>query len=177
MLLMGKILELFYILEILSFRPISATCLLPPAWMSSLPSRSQKIRFGANEREREIGKVKKTGPVDQEKVKVVQWKVKVKNHFILCKPGFGGRDKGTWSGKFAVEAQCCKSGPVAQWIRHLTTNQGIAGSSPARIKKPFGGNLKSKCSHFMKNIFAGNPVYNREDLLTWYLDFRDHIWK
>ena len=26
------------------------------------------------------------------------------------------------------------SGPVAQWIRHLTTNQGIAGSSPARIK-------------------------------------------
>ena len=24
-------------------------------------------------------------------------------------------------------------GPVAQWIRHLTTNQGIAGSSPARI--------------------------------------------
>ena len=25
-------------------------------------------------------------------------------------------------------------GPVAQWTRHLTTNQGIAGSSPARIK-------------------------------------------
>ena len=25
-------------------------------------------------------------------------------------------------------------GPVAQRIRHLTTNQGIAGSSPARIK-------------------------------------------
>ena len=24
-------------------------------------------------------------------------------------------------------------GPVAQWTRHLTTNQGIAGSSPARI--------------------------------------------
>ena len=24
-------------------------------------------------------------------------------------------------------------GPVAQWIRHLTTNQGIAGSSPARV--------------------------------------------
>ena len=26
------------------------------------------------------------------------------------------------------------SGSVAQWIRHLTTNQGIAGSSPARVK-------------------------------------------
>ena len=26
------------------------------------------------------------------------------------------------------------SGPVAQRIRHLTTNQGIAGSSPARVK-------------------------------------------
>ena len=24
-------------------------------------------------------------------------------------------------------------GPVAQWIRHLTSNQGIAGSSPARV--------------------------------------------
>ena len=26
------------------------------------------------------------------------------------------------------------NGPVAQRIRHLTTNQGIAGSSPARVK-------------------------------------------
>ena len=26
------------------------------------------------------------------------------------------------------------AGPVAQRIKHLTTNQGIAGSSPARIK-------------------------------------------
>ena len=25
------------------------------------------------------------------------------------------------------------TGPVAQRIRHLTTNQGIAGSSPARV--------------------------------------------
>ena len=33
----------------------------------------------------------------------------------------------------AVEAMWSKSGPVAQRIRHLTTNQGIAGSSPARI--------------------------------------------
>ena len=29
------------------------------------------------------------------------------------------------------------SGLVAQWIRHLTTNQGIAGSSPAKIKSFF----------------------------------------
>ena len=27
-----------------------------------------------------------------------------------------------------------REGPVAQWIRHPTTNQKIAGSSPARIK-------------------------------------------
>ena len=26
------------------------------------------------------------------------------------------------------------TGPMAQRIRHLTTNQGIAGSSPARVK-------------------------------------------
>ena len=30
-----------------------------------------------------------------------------------------------------------KPGLVAQWIRHLTTNQGIAGSSPAKIKHLF----------------------------------------
>ena len=28
---------------------------------------------------------------------------------------------------------CAILGPVAQWIRHLTTNQGIPGSSPGRI--------------------------------------------
>ena len=27
-----------------------------------------------------------------------------------------------------------REGPVAKWIRHLTTNQEIAGSSPARVK-------------------------------------------
>ena len=32
-----------------------------------------------------------------------------------------------------VVVTLCKTGPVAQRIRHLTTNQGIAGSSPARI--------------------------------------------
>ena len=46
---------------------------------------------------------------------------------------------------FQLWLQCCQTwvfpcpkdsvrGPVAQWTRHLTTNQGIAGSSPARIK-------------------------------------------
>ena len=25
------------------------------------------------------------------------------------------------------------TGPVAQWIRHLTSNQGIPGSSPGRV--------------------------------------------
>ena len=39
--------------------------------------------------------------------------------------------------KFAVEAKWSKTGLVAQWIRHLTTNQGIAGSSPAKIKHLF----------------------------------------
>ena len=39
-------------------------------------------------------------------------------------------------------------GPVAQWTRHLTTNQGIAGSSPARIKLFFAkvsGDLRHHC--------------------------------
>ena len=27
----------------------------------------------------------------------------------------------------------CQPGPVAQWIRHLTTNQGIPGSNPGRV--------------------------------------------
>ena len=30
--------------------------------------------------------------------------------------------------------QYSNNGPVAQRIRHLTTNQGIAGSNPARVK-------------------------------------------
>ena len=34
----------------------------------------------------------------------------------------------------AVESMWSKSGPVAQRIRHLTTNQGIAGSSPAKVE-------------------------------------------
>ena len=34
----------------------------------------------------------------------------------------------------AVSDQSTVTGSVAQRIRHLTTNQGIAGSSPAKIK-------------------------------------------
>ena len=34
----------------------------------------------------------------------------------------------------ALSDQSAVTGPVAQRIRHLTTNQGIAGSSPARVK-------------------------------------------
>ena len=35
---------------------------------------------------------------------------------------------------FAVIATVIKMcGPVAQWIRHLTTNQGIPGSSPGGV--------------------------------------------
>ena len=30
-----------------------------------------------------------------------------------------------------------KNGPVAQWIRHLTTDQGIPGSSPGGVAQLF----------------------------------------
>ena len=42
----------------------------------------------------------------------------------------------------AVESMWSKSGPVAQRIRHLTTNQGIAGSSPARVSGKFSTNWR-----------------------------------
>ena len=32
-----------------------------------------------------------------------------------------------------VTKSCCVSGIVAQWIRHLTTNQGIPGSNPGGV--------------------------------------------
>ena len=35
------------------------------------------------------------------------------------------------------------AGPVAQRIRHLTTNQGIAGSNPARVKFTFDANERT----------------------------------
>jgi hypothetical protein len=36
-----------------------------------------------------------------------------------------------------LTAICCYKGPVAQWTTRLTTNQKIAGSSPARIASLF----------------------------------------
>ena len=36
-----------------------------------------------------------------------------------------------------MEVSGSGSGSVAQWIRHLTTNQGITGSNPARDNKSF----------------------------------------
>ena len=34
---------------------------------------------------------------------------------------------------FALTLICLKKGPVAQWIRHLTSNQEIPGSSPGGV--------------------------------------------
>ena len=47
----------------------------------------------------------------------------------------------------AFSDQSAVTGPVAQRIRHLTTNQGIAGSSPARVKTFFFLNCMS-CLEF-----------------------------
>ena len=35
---------------------------------------------------------------------------------------------------FELELTSLTVGPVAQWIRHLTTNQGIPGSNPGRVE-------------------------------------------
>ena len=50
---------------------------------------------------------------------------------------------GVVPGSFIIEVSVCEyvcmyafvvsTGPVAQWIRHLTTNQGIPGSNPGRV--------------------------------------------
>ena len=46
------------------------------------------------------------------------------------------------------------SGPVAQRIRHLTTNQGIAGSNPARVNvKLFLTNETRHSSHYCLSSF------------------------
>ena len=34
---------------------------------------------------------------------------------------------------YALSKKNPPSGPVAQWIRHLTTNQGTPGSNPGRV--------------------------------------------
>ena len=45
-----------------------------------------------------------------------------------------------------------RGGPVAQWIRHLTTNQGIPGSSPGRVASFFFFSLSFFCFLFFTNF-------------------------
>ena len=52
---------------------------------------------------------------------------------------------------------CCMMSSVAQWIRHVTTNQGIAASSPARINT-FNG-------------FETRPSYNGYLFQKWITSF------
>ena len=44
-----------------------------------------------------------------------------------------------------ISAYLWHTGPVAQWIRHLTTNQGIPGSSPGRVEFFSHSFSRSKC--------------------------------
>ena len=50
-------------------------------------------------------------------------------------------------------------GPVAQWIRHLTTNQGIAGSNPARDVFFFGLFLKTGKKSYYLFLFFFMAIY------------------
>ena len=56
-----------------------------------------------------------------------------------------------------VESFPVLSGPVAQRIRHLTTNQGIAGSSPARVNCLFC--QKQIVSYWLDLCWPGNWLY------------------
>ena len=59
-------------------------------------------------------------------------------------PGSPAARAGVVPGSCIVEVSVCEyvcmhafvvsTGPVAQWIRHLTTNQGIPGSNPGRVE-------------------------------------------
>ena len=50
------------------------------------------------------------------------------------------------------------SGPVAQWIRHLTTNQGIPGSNPGGVDFfPLGINI-FKCTQNIRVIHNTSKV-------------------
>ena len=64
-------------------------------------------------------------------------------------------------------------GPVAQRIRHLTTNQGIAGSSPARIKLFLQRYLEiwdttveaviaQKALIFLSSTLSANPAHTQK---------------
>ena len=75
----------------------------------------------------------------------------------------------------AVESMWSKSGPVAQRIRHLTTNQGIAGSSPARITNFLFSRLFNV--HLLHLNCRFPPEAGRVNffILGWLI--RDNIWK
>ena len=61
------------------------------------------------------------------------------------------------------ENKCLISwGPVAQWIWHLTTNQGIAGSSPARI------NTFNEVSFIPFDVKFYSPTYESEAIVGRY---------
>ena len=44
------------------------------------------------------------------------------------------RETTSWPGIARHIGQAIVAGPVAQWITRLTTNQAIAGSTPARVE-------------------------------------------
>ena len=75
----------------------------------------------------------------------------------------------------AVESMWSKGGPVAQRIRHLTTNQGIAGSSPARITNFLFSRLFNV--HLLHLNCRFPPEVGRVNffILGWLI--RDNIWK
>ena len=63
--------------------------------------------------------------------------------YAATDPGSPAARAGVVPGSCIVEVSVCEyvcmyafvvsTGPVAQWIRHLTTNQGIPGSNPGRV--------------------------------------------
>ena len=64
-------------------------------------------------------------------------------------------------------------GTVAQWIRHLTTNQGIPGSNPGVVGYSFKkGNKKILAQIIKVNIFTNNnsvikwPSANKESVFV-----------
>ena len=52
-------------------------------------------------------------------------------------------------------------GPVAQWIRHLTTNQGVPGSSPGRVDIFFLiGKSRYVCCPQISRIFEKHSLHD-----------------
>ena len=75
----------------------------------------------------------------------------------------------------AVESVWSKSGPVAQRIRHLTTNQGIAGSSPARITNFLFSRLFNV--YFLHLDCRFSALVGRVNIFIFGWLIRDNIWK